>query len=373
MTLPNPAQALARIFTRRRPATDSRSLLNHRWSARRSWRGILLRAILTAAVIGILFWQVPWRAVVSTAAGMQAGLLTAAILLWVPAHLLQFTRWAILAKHAGKEATWPDIFRSYWVGFTLAVVTPGRVGQFGRCFALRVPVARAVGVSLLERFYAAVVLNGAGPLALAIMLLAGISMPVGSWRFPLLVGLCLMGTAVLLLGLFPRILLPALFWIVRRLPLREKLERMVGVLDGMRGGLTLALVLLSISSMAVALLQFVLLLRAMDITVPLGWGMVAVMVNFFFKASLPISIAGLGVGEWTAVLCLGWLGIDPAAAVAGSLLLFSINVLTPALLGIPVVPTLRLRATKAPTIGNHATRHEAEMTAPLEQTACDGS
>jgi uncharacterized membrane protein YbhN (UPF0104 family) len=309
---------------------------------RKSWWTILVRLILTGAVIGLLLWQIRWRDVLSSAMGMQPGLLLWAILLWIPAHGLQFARWVILARHAGKEATWGDIVRSYWVGFTLAVVTPGRIGQFGRCFALRVPAARAIGVSLLERFYATVVLNGAGPLALAIMILSGAFLPATNWRIPLVVCLCLFGAGMLFLGIVPRALLPALLWIVRRLPLRDKLERMVGVLDGLNSRLTVILLALSLLSTGVALVQFVILLWAMNSAIPLGLGVVAVMVNFFLKANLPISIAGLGVSEWTAVFCLTELGVAPAAAVAGSLVLFAINVLSPALLGIPVLPSLKI-------------------------------
>jgi uncharacterized membrane protein YbhN (UPF0104 family) len=373
MTPLNPAQTQANGFVNTPPAEGSPSVGVKPALRRHHWRSILLRALLTLAVIALLFWQVPWTDVVSTAAGMQLRLLIVAILLWLPAHALQLLRWAILARHAGKEATWRHIFRSYWVGFTLAVVTPGRVGQFGRCFALNVPVARGLGVSLLERFYASVVLFGAGPLALAAMILGGVSFPVGTWRTPLLVGLCLMGTSVLLLGIFPRILLPVLSWIVRRLPLREKLGQIVGVLDGMHGGLTLGLLALSLSSTAVALVQFVVLLYAMGIVVPFGWGMLAVVVNFFLKASLPISIAGLGVGEWTAVLCLSGLGVAPAAAVAGSLVLFAINVLTPALLGIPVVPTMKLPTVQTTRMRHATTQPELERTAPVEQAVIGGS
>lgn len=372
MTPHNPAEIQADGLASIPLAVGPPSVADSSASPRRHWRSIMLRALLTLAVIGLLFWQVPWTNVVATAAGMKLSLLMVAILLWIPAQGLQIARWAILARHAGRT-TWRHIFRSYWVGFTLGVVTPGRIGQFGRCFALDVPVARALGVSLLERFYASVVLYGAGPLALAVMIAGGVSFPVGTWRTPLLIGLCLMGVSVLLLGVFPRILLPVFSWIVRRLPLREKLEQILGVLDGMHGGLTLGLLALSLSSTAVALVQFVVLLHAMGIAVPLGWGMLAVVVNFFLKASLPISIAGLGVGEWTAVLCLSGLGVAPAAAVAGSLVLFAINVLSPALLGIPVVPTMKLPTSQASGIHQRTPRPGVDRTTPVEQAVIGGS
>jgi len=340
--MPAPTHATESSPMKVASATASSSSLHEKNTRKRRWWTIPLRLILTAAVVGLLLWQIPWRDVLSSAASMRPRYLVWAILLWIPAHGLQFARWAILAKHAGKETTWPDIFRSYWVGFTLAVVTPGRIGQFGRCFALKVPAARAIGVSLLERFYATVVLNGAGPLALAVMILGGAFLPAGVWRIAVLSGLCFVGIGVLVLGIIPRALLPALLWIVHRLPLSEKLERIVRVLEGLRGGVALILLALSLLSTVVALIQFVILLWAMDFAVPLGLGMIAVMVNFFLKANLPISMAGLGVGEWTAVFCLSELGVAPAAAVAGSLVLFAINVLSPALLGIPVLPSLKI-------------------------------
>jgi len=341
MTIPNPIQTIAGALARGIDGFGG----EHGSMKKQRWPGILLRTVLTAGVIGLLFWQIPWRGVVAAAGGMESHVLLAAILLWVPNHAFQFLRWALLVKRAEKGESWSDIFRSYWVGFTLGVVTPGRVGQFARCFALNMPLTRAVGASLLERFYATVALNSLGPLALAALILAGMFSPVGIWGILLLAALSLVGVAVLFLGLCPRILLPILLWIVRRLPLREQLERIVDVMRGLDARRSLELTLLSLASNAVASLQFVILLQAMAAAVPLGWGMAAVMANFFFKANLPFSIAGLGIGEWTAVLCLVGLGVQPALAVAGSLVLFTINVLSPALLGIPFLSGLRFRRT----------------------------
>ncbi|MBU1708006.1 flippase-like domain-containing protein [bacterium] len=185
MTIPGTAQNFSQAFEKPQTATENEKIPKHR-----RWLWISLRIILTIVVVGLLFWQIPWRNVFAIATGMKGFPLFGALLLWIPAHAFQFERLAVLAKHAGKEATWRDIFRSYWVGFTLGVITPGRIGQFGRCFALNVPVARAVGVSLIERFYATVVINGAGPWALLAMISSGVFvLPIGGWRTPLLVGL----------------------------------------------------------------------------------------------------------------------------------------------------------------------------------------
>jgi uncharacterized membrane protein YbhN (UPF0104 family) len=343
MNLRNTFRAVAESFVRRLPIGDSRQVTRTETKRRAKWPGLLLRVLLTIVVIALLFWQIPWQGVFSAAAGMKRQLLILAILLSVPNHVFQFLRWALLVKHAGKEATWPEIFRSYFVGFSLGIVTPGRVGQFARCFALKLPVTRSVGASLLERLYATVALDSAGPLAFGAMILAGHYFPSGLWRIPLLIVLGAIGVGMLLVGLFPTVLLPLLSWLVRQLPLREKLEQVVDVLAGMKWGQALELSLLSFAAMGVACLQFVVLLHSMDAVFPLGWGLTAVMANFFFKANLPFSIAGLGIGEWTAILCLAGIGVAAASAVASSLVLFAINVLAPALLGIPFVPALKLR------------------------------
>ena len=58
--------------------------------------------------------------------------------------------------------------------------------------------------------------------------------------------------------------------------------------------------------------------------------------------SLPLTIGGLGVREAVAVLLLSRFGVAQATALNAALLLFVINVLAPGLLGLTLVPKMKI-------------------------------
>jgi uncharacterized protein (TIRG00374 family) len=311
----------------------------------RRWPKMLLRGGITAAILAVLFWQVHWSSVWSALRTMDSTLLGIACLLWIPTQWLQFVKWDIVARTAGNEVPRSDIHRGYWVGYTLGVMTPGRIGQLGRALVLRnCSTATAIGIGIVERGYTALVINALGIFSLA--LLPGLGWMSNMQMPPLWVrtGLGLVAVAMLVLGIFPRVILRPLRALVNRLPMRSKLNRALDVVEGVKPAMAVSLSLLTMLGLASSLLQFVLLIRAMGYDIPILAGMFAALLTFFLKGMLPITIGNLGIGEWVAVYCFRGLGVEPSVAVAASLLLFFINVFIPSLIGLPFVFSLRVPA-----------------------------
>ena len=308
-----------------------------------TFRKIALRSAVTVALLVLLFWQIPLAGVWDAIRNMNGALLAVALLLAIPTQYFQFVRWASLAKEAGEGVSRKDIHRGFWVGYTLGLVTPGRVGQYGRALALHnCSLSRAAGLTILERTYSALVINGFG-------LIAVVLLPILGWipPFPLpgIVGeaICLTaGSLLILVGIFPQPMARPLRWIAGKLPLREKTEKAIRVLELVTPQRGSWLLLLASLGLASALLQFVMILSALDSPVPIAAGMLAALLTFFLKGNIPLGIGNLGVGEWTAVVCLAGLGVDSVTAVAASLVLFTMNVFIPGLIGLPFVSTLRV-------------------------------
>jgi len=63
------------------------------------------------------------------------------------------------------------------------------------------------------------------------------------------------------------------------------------------------------------------------------------------KSSLPISFGDLGVREMASIYFLGKFGIDNAIALDASLLLFSFNLLVPAIIGSAFIIKFKLGTT----------------------------
>ena len=305
------------------------------------WK-LFLRIALTAGLFALLFWQVKWQQVWSAVQSLDMHLFVWVCVLWIPTSYLQFLRWAILAREAGDGVTRGDIRRSYWVGFTLGLVTPGRIGQFGRALALHnCSLSRAMGLSAIERGYSAITINGFGLLSLVLLPWLGWVPPYmlpNAWMKGILV-VC--GSFLLILGVFPRSVFRPLNWLASKLPFREKLERAIEVLKPAGPARGTVYLTLATASLASSLLQFVLLIRAMHAPVPIFAGMLAGLLTFFLKGALPISVGSLGVGEWTAIYCFRGLGVEPSVSVAASLVLFTLNVFVPSLIGLPFINSLR--------------------------------
>lgn len=99
---------------------------------------------------------------------------------------------------------------------------------------------------------------------------------------------------------------------------------------------------------AVYVTQFVLLLRAFAPFADPRLAFLGVAVVFFVKfLAPPIFLFDLGLREGAAVVILGYLGVPEAAAFNAALLLFGINLVLPALLGLPLVPRLYKRPASA--------------------------
>jgi uncharacterized protein (TIRG00374 family) len=315
----------------------------------RRWPKMLLRGGITAAILAMLFWQVHWTSVWLALRTMEGGLLSIACLLWIPTQWLQFVKWDMVARTAGSDVPRSDIHRGYWVGYTLGVITPGRIGQLGRALVLRnCSTPTAIGIGIVERGYTALVINALGIFSLALLpslgWMSAMQMPL--W---LRAGLGLAALLLLVLGIFPRLILHPLRALANRLPMRSKLHQALDVLKAVEPFMAASLSLLTILSLASSLLQFVLLIRAMGCDIPILAGMLAGLLTFFLKGMLPITIGSLGIGEWVAVYCFRGLGVEPSVAVAASLFLFVINVFIPSLIGLPFVFSLRMPAFRRET------------------------
>jgi uncharacterized membrane protein YbhN (UPF0104 family) len=306
------------------------------------WRKTLVKIAVTAVLLALLFWQVKWEDVWLAIQNLNGRYFLLVVVLAVPNQYLQFLKWEVLAKEAGPGVTRGDIHRGFWVGYTLGLVTPGRIGQYGRALALQnCSLARAAGLTFIERSYSSIVVNGFGLLTLVFLPMLGWISPFALPGHVVEITVFASGVAILIGGIYPRGLAPLILRFARKLPLGEKLARAIAAIEVVTPARGLWLLTLATSGLACAVLQFVVLLWSLGAPVPLFAGMLAGLLSFFVKGAMPIAIGNLGVGEWTAVLCLSGLGVEPSVAVAASLILFTLNVFLPGLVGLPFVSSLR--------------------------------
>lgn len=312
-------------------------------TSRKSLASSLLKIALTAGTLAALVYFVNWNEITAAVSRISLSAATIMLVMAGPVHFFQFQRWNMLAKRAGDNVSTSDIHRGYWVGFTLGLMTPGRVGQFGRALMLKgCSAARALGLTVIERFYAAVVINGFGLIALAVLPSLEWKPAVGGLSDWLRIVCLLTGIAIVAVGLFPFILKRPFLAITSRLPLSHKTSEAVHTLDSVKSADSAVLLGLAITSLLFTLIQYVICLRAMGTDLPWLAGILAALLTLFLKGMLPFTMGSLGIGEWSAMICFQGLGVPAADAVATSLIVFSMNVLIPSLIGAPFLSHLRL-------------------------------
>lgn len=218
---------------------------------------------------------------------------------------IQFLRWKYLVISNSASFEIKDIIPSFFAGYSFRLMIPGGHAEISKIFLLpgkKRGKAVAVGMEKIFQTYIKLVL---------IFIVLPFSFPVYQGIFYII-----LFALILLLFIFPKF-----GWLKF---LQEKEVNNIKVF--------LNTLLYSLGIFLIMTIQyFILLNQVNDIqffetmhTVVYLWG----------SGIIPISISGLGVREGLAVYFLNFYGISPAYAVSTSLFLFSLNTVTPALIGV---------------------------------------
>lgn len=266
---------------------------------------------------------------------------------------LEAYRWHRLVARLAPETTYRQSLAAVLSGYPLGLVTPARAGDFvGR--ALYLPYsgkAELMALTFAERMATLACTLVAGLVALGPFLLFQSDLPQLAWATLFFAAAAGTG-AFLVLLLHPRLARRVLAAV---LPFRPAL-RLLRVLDRFDRRDARSLLALSAVRYGVFSSQFVLLVFAFQPDA--SWLPVAAGVSlvFFAKSAIPsFTLGDLGVREGVAVFFLGTLGVAAAAAFEASLVLFGINLLLPALVGLPLVLRLRISPAEAPAPARLAT------------------
>jgi uncharacterized membrane protein YbhN (UPF0104 family) len=310
---------------------------------------LLFAAKLGLALVALLYLadRIDWSTLWSYAASAEPLWIAAALAL-MPLNIgLEAYRWHRLVARLAPETSYRQSLAAVLAGYPLGLVTPARAGDFvGR--ALYLPYrgkAELMALTFAERMATLACTLVAGLVALGPFLLFQSDLPQLAWATLFFVAAAGTG-AFLLLLLHPRLARRVL---ATALPFRPAL-RLLRVLDRFDRHDARALLALSAVRYGVFSTQFVLLVFAFQPDA--AWLPVAAGVSlvFFAKSAIPsFTLGDLGVREGVAVFFLGTLGVAAAAAFEASLVLFGMNLLLPALVGLPLVLRLRLAPSEEET------------------------
>lgn len=258
----------------------------------------------------------------------------------IPNYFLQFLKWRFLLRRRFHDVENKAVFGSLLFGSTLGLITPGRLGELGRGLFFPNKDRMAItGLNVLDKFAN----------QLLVFTLGGISLVVINYRIEFLKGssywLVLIAGCLLLISIWSLVLQPALLSKVARRLLagfswRKKLLPLVNGFDSLRTGDGLVVMGYTALIYSLIVCQYHLLLHSFN-GITLWQSCVAVMAMLFIKTLLPISFGDLGTREMLAIFFYGIFHVSEAAVFNVSLLIFFINVLLPALVGLYYVFQVR--------------------------------
>jgi uncharacterized membrane protein YbhN (UPF0104 family) len=305
------------------------------------------KAILAGGLLTLLVHFVDGRELVAVLLRANPLLVLAALLLWPVNFALEARNWHDLARRVQTDVGKREAAGSVLAGYALGFFTPGRLGELaGRSFYLAHDDKWSLtALVMAERLVKSCVAVGLGIVPVAAFIYLARPQPSGLFITALIIAM--LGTTLMLWICIS----PARAWIALRQAIPwSALHDRASVLGSLDGALMGTLLAREAVRWMVYCSQLALLFGALAPSAEAGVILLGSMVVFFAMFVVPVAtIMDLGVREGAAVLVMGTMGLDQAAALGAALLLFAINLVLPTLAGTPLVLRLNKGGSGAPT------------------------
>ncbi|MGE3290923.1 MAG: lysylphosphatidylglycerol synthase transmembrane domain-containing protein [Geminicoccaceae bacterium] len=285
----------------------------------------MAKLAVAGGLLGVLVYLMDWREVAMAIRRADLGWVMAALLVSMAGSAVSAEKWRGLLNASQIRISFGLAARLYWIGSFFSNFLPSSIGGDAVRLMLTPAPGRlnhVAGSILLERVTGLVVLLAITCLGLAVAPWTAPRLAAGHLLLPLVGGLALASTAVLLL---PR-RAAAFLALVRshvprflRRPVRiaERLAWTVARQTRDRGAILRALVL-SVPFYATVVLAQYFCLRAVGADIPLLYALLF-GAGIQLLAVLPVSINGLGVSEGAFVALYATFGVTVWAALAAAL------------------------------------------------------
>lgn len=254
---------------------------------------------------------------------------------------LEAYKWRVLL-HGKEEVSFWNALKAVFSGVTIAVSTPNRVGEYlGRVFHLR-QADRIDGVLLtIVGSYAQLLITVmAGLVALTFYLPRFVGLgPLDPFRYYITsVSTLIICFILVLFYLNSHALAP----VIERLPIPKKLKGYAMVLALHDRHDLVRILLASLGRYVVFTSQFMLLLWFFGVQVPILQGLMMVGLSYLAMTVIPtIAITELGIRGTVSLYFIGQLSDNVSGIVSASSVLWFVNLVLPALLGVVFIFEMR--------------------------------
>lgn len=294
----------------------------------------LLKFAFTALVMFVLFKTLKVNNIIATFRQANNFYIFLAIVFVIPNIYIQYYKWKFVLKLVKPEVSSKEALYSLLVGFTFGFITPGRVGEFGRAFFIKdCSWIQLMGLAFIDKFFSLSIVIFTG----AIGLLTLIGAQLHFYAFLPMVFFTL--SALLLLRyllVHPELFKNILYRINIILPFRDKIKLLISSFENFKREQAMKLLGLSLCFYLIFLAQYFLATFAFE-HVTLTGVFQAVSSTLLIKSMLPISLGDLGIRESAAIFFFGKIGAKQTTAFNASILIFTINILIPSIMGLVLI------------------------------------
>jgi uncharacterized membrane protein YbhN (UPF0104 family) len=289
---------------------------------------VAVKIVLTLVLAGAILYGVGVERFVQSFREIDLYLFLAALAGSPLVVLTSSRKWMEIIRHEAAGITYPEALTSFLGGLSLGVLTPGRVGEFGKVgFIRRGRLAALAGIALLDRMIDLKVVLALGVVGSAVLFGALPALAVAS--------AALTGTAIVF---YAPLRLTILNVVLAMSPWKDRIREVIDAISAIPAATLLRCVGLRTIACVIDVCQYYLLINSfahIDLVDVLVVYPAVVLTNI-----LPLTIGGLGVREGMSMYMLSHYHVPPEAAASASLLLFGINTLLPAVVGAVLIPKL---------------------------------
>lgn len=286
-----------------------------------------------------ILWSMDLQKVWASIQNINFAILFLAILVTVPVVLLKSLKWNILARSCNINQSFSKSVSGWLVGFSIGIITPGRIGDLSRACYLKGRAGLGTGLTtvVVDRLIDVIVLFILTIAGLAFLItsytIGGLLLPIAV----LFIALLAIALAFTRRGLVASILRPIFRMLV---PERYKPKLSSFFTDFYEGISTMgrrkSMVLLSTFVCIVAWCFSMLQYYALSVSLGLG-----LSFSFIFMVSpltilldsLPISFSGLGTRDAAFIYLLGLAGVAAESALALSIMILIVGYIVTGLVG----------------------------------------
>lgn len=296
----------------------------------------VLKIGITAGVIALIFNKIPLTEIHAEFKEVHWIPLMAGMAMTIPNIFIQYYKWRYLVRLLEMDISNAQIFSSLMCGFSIGLVTPGRLGELGKGVFIRSSFkTQLTGMAFLDKILSQWALAVLGVISLFYLIEFKFSFSGFATTFFLI--LSIMFVLFLMVLVFQPSYLRRVIDISKRLaakgPFSERVSALISASDNFKKHHFMPSFYFSLTFQLIILFQLYLFLQAFT-NMPWPDAMVAGASAMFVKSLLPVAVMDLGIREGAIIFFFGKYGIAASSAFNASIMLFLSNVLIPGIVGL---------------------------------------